>query len=61
MPERESEMGASEARTGPPCCALAEEKVMRLWEERAEEAVETPLTGRRAVEPHQRMRGRGRD
>lgn len=31
-------MGASEARTGPPCCALAEEKVMRLWEERAEEA-----------------------
>lgn len=38
MPERESETGASEARTGPPCCALAEEKVMRLWEERAEEA-----------------------
>lgn len=54
-------MGASEARPAPPRCALAEEKVMRLWEERAEEAVETPLTGRRAVEPPQRVRGRRRD
>ena len=51
MPERESDMGASEARTRPPCCASAEKKVMRLWEERAEEAAAPPLAGRGAVEP----------
>ena len=60
MPERESDMGALEARTRPPCCASAEKKVMRLWEERAEEAAAPPLAGR-GLWRQPEGAGRGRD